>query len=721
MSGRRGLVIVAAALLAAAAAAIWQATAPGALPQFAAVRAAYTPTEAYLLDRHGEVLQVQRIDYARRRLPWVELDQVSSALTAAIIQAEDRRFAQHSGVDLRALAGAGAQDGAGGPVRGASTITMQLAAQLDPALTPRRSHRSLLQKLRQLRSAWRIERSWSKAQILEAYLNLVSFRGELQGLNTAAQALFGKAPSGLTADESWVLAALLPAPGAAPQRIAQRACALKHTLESAADCTALESLADELQRFSRQIEPEANLAPQLAHRLLQHAGERRRSTLDAAAQRIALSALTQQLRGLADHQVRDAAAVVVDNASGDVLAYVGSVDLNSRSPQVDGARALRQAGSTLKPFLYGLALEKRYLTAASLLDDSPVKLQTGAGLYIPQDYDRDFRGLVSVRSALAGSLNVPAVRTIVLAGQQPFLERLHAFGYDSIDQPADYYGYSLALGSAEVSLLEQANAYRALANGGNWSPLRFSEDEPRQPPRPVMSQEAAFIVGDILSDRGGRAVTFGLDSPLTTPFWSAVKTGTSKFMRDNWCIGFSSRYTVAVWVGNFDGEPMRDVSGVTGAAPAWLEIINALQQGASDVAPQAPPALVAAEIRYAASTEPPRREWFIEGTQLAIVETAPVASLKPRLESPPAGMIVGLDPDIPADRQQVLFRAEPKKAGLHFDLDGDNIARADHEFFWAPQPGAHLLKLVDEQGREQDRIAFSVRGPGPPRRTGDSR
>jgi penicillin-binding protein 1C len=703
--GRAAAFAVAAAC--AAAAGLWLAAAPRALPSYAEVRAAYTPTEAYLLDRHGAVLQVQREDYARRRLPWVELKDISPALTAAVVQAEDRRFRSHGGVDLRGIAAAALRDAGGGRERGASTITMQLAAQLDARLAPAHGHRSPLQKLRQIRAALRLESNWSKDQILEAYLNLVGFRGELQGVNTAAQALFGKTPSGLTRDESTLLAALLPAPEADAQSVARRACAL----DPAADCPSLDVLAVQVLQRAPQIAPEAELAPQLARRLLSHAGQRRVSTLDAQAQHIAVSALTEQLLALADRQVRDAAAVVVDNASGEVLAYVGSVDLDSRAPLVDGARAPRQAGSTLKPFLYGLALERRYLTAASLLDDSPVKLNTGAGLYIPQDYDQDFHGLVSARSALAGSLNVPAVRTLVLTGPDAFLQRLQALGYAGIDQPAEFYGYSLALGSAEVSLLQQVNAYRSLANGGAWSPLRLTPEDPVEAPRQVMSVEAAYVIGDILSDRGSRALTFGFDSPLVTPFWSAVKTGTSKFMRDNWCIGWSRRYTVGVWVGNFDGQPMRDVSGVSGAAPAWLEIMSRLQQDPGGDAPPPPAGVVAADIRYGGGIEPPRREWFLRGTEMAQLDAAPATSLKPRIQSPPPGLIVGLDPDIPADRQQLLFRAEPESAALRFELDGHLLAGAGRPYFWRPQPGRHVLRLLDGRGGEQDRLSFSVRGP----------
>ncbi len=703
---RIALFAIAIALIAATAVA-WRATTPSAMPGYAAVRDAYTPSEAYLLDRHGEVIQVQREDFAARRLPWVTLGEISPALEAAVLQAEDRRFREHAGVDLRAFAAA-ARHAAD---RGASTITMQLASLLDPSLAPKHGRRTLLQKARQVRAAWALESSWSKDQILEAYLNLVSFRGELAGVRTATHALLGKAPSGLTRDESFVLAALLPAPGADTSRVAARACTLRRALEPDAACAPLQALAVAMLDGPRPIEPEANLAPHLARRLLNRAGERRRSTLDASIQKLAIDTLTQQVMGLADRNVRDAAAVVVDNVSGDVLAYVGSVDLDSRAPLVDGARATRQAGSTLKPFLYALAIQKRYMTAATLLDDAPVRLQTGSGLYVPQDYDRDFRGLVSVRSALAGSLNVPAVRTLVLVGGDPFLDLLHALGYDSMTEPAEHYGYSLALGSADVSLLEQVNAFRTLANAGEWSALRFADADPPPSPRRVLPADAAYIVGDILSDRGGRAVTFGLGNVLGTPFWSAVKTGTSKFMRDNWCIGYSTRYTVGVWVGNFDGEPMRDVSGVAGAAPAWLEIMMRLHEGVAVPPPSRPDSVRAIGVTFADGLEPPRRELFLDGTELATISPAPAQSLKPRLQSPPGGTVIALDPDIPADRQQVLFRSEPRDGRLRYELDGAMLASASGEFFWSPEPGAHRLRLVDRSGASLDEVTFSVRRP----------
>jgi penicillin-binding protein 1C len=673
------------------------------------VRASYRSSEAQLLDRHGEVVQSLRMDLSGRRLQWTPLAQISPALIDAVIAAEDHRFRDHGGVDLRAVIGALRDRLRGQARRGASTITMQLAAQLDASLSSKRERRGWLQKLRQMRAARAIERAWSKDQILEAYLNLVGFRGESQGIAAAASVLFGKHPDGLTTAEAWTLVALLPSPAAPAAVVAKRSCALADLKGEA--CDTQQRIA--LQALSRPVTPISNddLAPHLARRLLSRPGERVTSTLDARAQRIALHALRAQLASLQNERVRDGAAVVVDNASGDVLAYVGSAGPASRAAQVDGARALRQAGSTLKPFLYSLAIEHRWLTAASLLDDAPVALEAGPGLYLPQNYEHDFKGLVSVRTALAGSLNIPAVRTLLLTGVDRFRERLHDLGYvGGLTQSGDYYGYSLALGSAEVSLLEQVNAYRTLANGGRWSPLRLQPETTAAPPREVISPQAAWIVEDILADRGARSVTFDLEGPLSTPYRAAVKTGTSKNLRDNWCIGSTARYTVGVWVGNFEGDAMRTVSGITGAAPAWRDIFDELERG-NAAAAEPPSGLVHQALRYAGGIEPPREEWFIAGTETALIAPAAQTAQRARLVSPARGSLIALDPDIPLDRQHVALRAEPAAAELQLQMDGRPIGNAAQPRLWTPLPGTHRLELLDSSGRALDRVDFSVRSP----------
>lgn len=703
--------VVAALLLAAG---LWleHRTRPRPLPAFDTVRAGYTSSEASLLDRNGELLQTLRQDYRLRRLAWTPLEQISPALPQAVIQAEDRRFYQHGGVDFVAMLGAVRDRLAGGAHRGASTVDMQLAARLQADLGGGSARRGLLQKLRQMRAALALNRHWSKPQLLEAYLNLVGFRGESQGVAAASWTLFAKSPAGLTGAEAWTLAALLPAPGATAQQVGQRACVLAGI--SGSDCDVQRRLT--LEALSRPpllaATAAANDAPQLARRLLRQPGEQLRSTLDARIQRTAYRALQAQLRQLGGEEVRDGAAVVVDNASGEVLAYVGSAGPSSRSAQIDGARALRQAGSTLKPFLYALAIEKGLLTAASLLNDEPVALEAGPGLYLPQNYEHDYKGLVSVRTALAGSLNIPAVRTLLLSGLEPFRERLGQLGYvGGLTEAGEYYGYSLALGSAEVSLLEQVNAYRVLANGGLWSPLKLVPDAADAPSvtRAVISPQAAFIVSDILADRAARAVTFDFEGPLSTPYWAAVKTGTSKQLRDNWCIGFSHRYTVGVWVGNFEGDPMRTVSGITGAAPAWREIMDVLQQALPDAAPAPPPGLVQLAVRFEAGLEPPRQEWFVAGTESPTVVAAKAGPARARLSSPANGSLIALDPDIPLARQHVVLSADGAADGLQLQLDGRPQGSARKPRLWTPIPGEHRLSLIGADGRQLDEVSFTVR------------
>ena len=681
-----------------------------ALPTPAEVRAAWRSSEAWLLDRHGEVLHERRMDRNVRRLAWTALDDMSPALIRAVIQAEDRRFYRHSGVDWRAVAAASWDRLATGRHRGASTLSMQLAALLDRDGIGKPGHRGIPEKLAQMRAALRLEETWRKDEILEAYLNLAVFRGELQGIGTAARGWFGKEPAGLNDHEALLLTALLPAPTAEPVDVSGRACALAAAGNSSVDCHELQALAARLAR-PPAVATAANLAPQLAQQLLRAPGETVTTTLDAGLQRLAIDALTEQLRALIDRNVRDGAVVVADNASGDVLAYVASGGPYSRSPAVDGARAPRQAGSTLKPFLYALALERRHLTAASLLNDSPVNLETPSGLYIPQNYDRDFKGMVSVRTALAGSLNLPAVRALALVGVTPFRDYLQALGYAGIDRDGEYYGYSLALGSAEVSLLEQVAAYRALANGGRSGALRLRLDTPFPMVRPAVDAAAAWVVADVLADRASRAITFGLDSPLSTRYWSAVKTGTSKDMRDNWCIGFSHRYTVGVWVGNFEGDAMHDVSGITGAAPVWRTIMDSLHALAPGAAPpEAPPSsVVSREIVFRPPLESPRREWFLTGTEVGEVVLNDPATRGPRILSPPQGIVIALDPDIPEAHQAVIVTAAAPPPGSELQLDGTALGSATIHHPWRPVPGRHRLTLVDAHGTVIDAVEFSVR------------
>jgi len=679
-------------------------TMPPPMPDYASVRAAWRPSEAWLYDRNGVLIDSSRVDFARRRLGWTPLDKVAPPVAEALVAAEDHRFYAHGGVDWLATLAALRDRLQGKPSRGASTLSMQVAGFLAPGLA-RPGARGWLDKIRQMRAGLAIDGAWSKPQILEAYLNLAGYRGEAQGVGAAALGLFGKTPDALSRDDALLLVALLPDPQAGAATVARRACAMAR----GRDCATFEAAAYSMLGPARSLQLDPGLAPHLAQRLLTKPGLRITTTLDIDVQRIAIGALKRQLEGLGGSRARDGAVVVLDNATGDVLAYVGGIGGNSTAPAVDGANSYRQAGSTLKPFLYAQAIEKGYLTAASILDDSPVQLDTASGLYVPQNYDKGFKGPVSVRSALAGSLNVPAVRTLLLVGVDAFRDRLWDTGYRGLVEDGDYYGYSLALGSAEVTLLEQADAYRSLANGGRWAPWRLTATDPRADPRAVTTPQAAWIVANMMADPNARAVTFGLDSSLRLPFWAAVKTGTSKAMRDNWCVGFSDRYTVAVWVGNVEGDAMRAVSGTSGAAPVWRDVMLALHADRPSRAPAMPAGVEARTIAYTGNIEQPRREYFLKGTGMSVVASAPAESRRPRITNPVSGSVYAIDPDIPIDRQRLAVAVTGDAMAHRLVLDKQDLGDAGTAPLILPGPGRHRLALLDLSGKVVDQVVFTMR------------
>ena len=713
-----------------------------AAPRYPDVKANYRASDVQVLDRDGVLLQRVRADSTVRKGQWLALADVSPALRSALVFSEDKRFYEHSGVDWRGVSAAAWANLWSRKTRGASTITMQLAGLFDEDLRRVGGNRSVVQKVGQAVSAEMLERTWRKDQILEAYLNLVPFRGELVGIDALSRTLFGKAASGLDNREAAIAAALVRAPNAPGVQVGQRACTVLQAMEAAAsarDCDGIVFFAQAvLQR--REFVASEGIAPHLARQVLRHSSgagpQAFRTTVRAPLQRMALQSLNQQLRELRARHVEDGAIVVLDNASGEVLAWVGSSGALSAAAEVDGVLALRQPGSTLKPFLYAQAIAQRRITAASLLDDSGAQIQTSGGLYIPQNYDHQFKGWVSARTALGASLNVPAVRTLVMVSPDAFHQQLTALGL-SLRETGDYYGYSLALGSADVSLLQLTNAYRALANRGCFSPSTFVPEGGHRTPGPcAVDPRAAFIVSDILADSNARARTFGSDSVLATRFWSAVKTGTSKDMRDNWAIGYSERYTVGVWVGNASGAPMWDVSGTSGAAPVWADVMRYLHRATPSRAPPVPAGLVRQAVTFplapspvavgygiapslGAATEAARMEWFIQGTeqsQFALSQgsvggsaTQRAGMTAARIISPANGSIIALDPDIPPDRQRLRFVADG--SFTRWLMDGKPFAKGA-QAQWLPWPGRHLVQIVGTNGEVLDSIRLEVRGAG---------
>jgi penicillin-binding protein 1C len=515
----------------------------------------------------------------------VPLARVSPRFLAAIVAAEDARFAQHDGVDAVALARAAWQLArTRSIVSGGSTITMQLARlRFDLPRTP-------LGKLEEIVVALRIEAGTRKPVILEGYVNRLPMGGDLVGVEAGARTYFGTPAADLDLGHAAFLAALPNDPvrldpyahGAALEQRRRWVLARMVATGAASAADAADASAEHID----VLPPGGGIAaaPHLLFRLagsVPPGATRVRTTLDRDLQAFAENATQQIVGRLNDRNVRDGAAIVIDNRDGAILAYVGSADYFARAGagKNDGVVALRQPGSTLKPFLYELAFEHRVVRPTSILADVPTTYAIpGLRSYSPGDYSQRFAGPVRARIALADSLNVPAVRVLSDVGVSPFLDRLRALGFRHLTADADHYGLGLALGDGEVTLEELAGAYAAIANGGRPVRIHALADATGAPAEAVGAASEWSLVTDILADAHARARAFGVASLLRTSFPSAVKTGTSSDFRDTWTVGFTRDYTVATWVGNFDGAPMQRVSGVTGAAPLWNRIIRHLAE-----------------------------------------------------------------------------------------------------------------------------------------------
>ena len=587
-------------------------------------------------DRHGVLLRSTRgADGSRGQ--WSPLAAMDPDLILAFIAVEDRRFWEHSGIDLRAV-GRAARDNlrARRIVSGASTIPMQLARLLQPR------SRGWSSKVTESLWAVRLERHLTKQQILEQYLNRVHLGQAAVGVGAASSLYFGASASELSIAEAATLAGLAHAPSrdnphVSPTRAkARRALAIArmHRAGAIGRADATDARAEPL--IARK--PRAPfLAPHFTSRLLAEQGSHAagvtwRTTLDASLQREIEGEVKHAIDLLAGRGVKHGAVVVLDNRSGDVLAWVGSPDFWSPSGgQTDMVVSPRQPGSALKPFLYALAFD-RGSTAATVLPDIPRSYPTATGPYAPRNYDRRFRGPVRAREALASSYNVPAVELADRVGTGALLHTLRLAGFESLRRNAEHYGLGLALGNGDVTLLELANAYRGLTNGGVWMPTRTVMSSsigsaPRSGTRFVTAGAAALTL-DILSDASARVPGFGLETPFEFPFPAAAKTGTSRHFTDNWAVATTGGFTVAVWVGNFSGQPMEGVSGVTGAGPLLHRaVMLTAQRYAPGVLPTpADAGLTPVDVcrlsGLRATVECPSiREWFVAGTEPRATDT----------------------------------------------------------------------------------------------------
>jgi penicillin-binding protein 1C len=708
-----------------------------------------TPT---IVDRNGVVLY-EPLSLAGTRNEW--LDEVPASVADATIAAEDRRFEHHFGIDPIAVTRAIAHD-----IRhlraaeGGSTITQQVAKMLLGS-----PPRTIASKVREAVIAIRLEHRYPKRQILALYVNLAPYGEQTIGIARASRRYFGCAPEELTIAQAAWLASLPQRPSTPRRALTRQRIVLgrMHTLHLIGDAAFREARAERLS-LDRGIQPA--LAPHFVERVREHLGanapRRIETTLDATLQNSVRGIISAERANLLRHGAHSVAVVVLDNQSGEWLAWEGSGDyfggLRAFDPAakprdsasapfggaIDGVITLRQPGSTLKPFTYALAFEKGF-TPATVLADVPSHFPTAEEgvAYNPRNYDGGYRGPLRARLALAGSENVPAVALLAKVGPPALLQLLRGAGFQDLTRTADYYGLGLTLGDAEVTLEQLVTAYATFARGGMSVQPRMLRQPMTGNRQRVLQQRTAFWITDILSDPRAREFIFGRGGNLEFPFPVAVKTGTSQAYRDNWTIGYTRAVTVGVWVGNFDRSTLRNSSGVTGAGPVFHSVMLAAMRRAggdgdipivdrpddleqqpicalsgfrpstscpsteSEWLPRDAPVEFCAWHHPGGIAWPPEyREWAATRERRATPSVQQVSDTRFRITSPSNDTTYLVDPTLHREFQSLHLRATHAAT---WTVDGQPAQRD-----WPLRAGQHSIVATNGRG-ERDRVFITVR------------
>lgn len=678
---------------------------------------------------------------------WVALDQMPESLVGAVLEAEDKRFYRHPGFDILSIARAAlANARAGHVVSGASTITQQLLRTLDPE-----SPRDLGHKLLEVYWAVRLEAAFSKDEILEAYLNRVSFGPSVYGAQEASRYYFDKPASALSVAESAALAVVIRSPStldpfsySGSQDLTGWTAPLLEKMARSGNISPEQ--AARAQREPLELSPNSPpfLAPHFCDLLVRRDPPLRglvTTSLDLSLQEEVEGMVRNHLALLAHHKVGNAAVLVVETQTGKIRAMVGSGDYNRRRDgQHNAATSLRQPGSTIKPFNYALLL-KGTGQAGYILPDLNLYEDADHESFVPQNYDKHFHGPVSVRTALACSYNVPAVRALERVGVDNLLVLLQRAGFTDLKQPPDYYGLGLTLGDGSASLYQLVNAYRVLANGGKYGPLSFLENTGPGTEVPLLDQRICYLITNVLQDKNARIPSFGTPNALEFPFPVAVKTGTSKGYRDNWAIGYTPEYVVGVWVGNSDGTPMQDVSGITGAGPLFRDVMLTLGDGGDFKVPQgiierqvcslsglkpnpncpttlAEPCLAEVSLPECEVCQlqhgklrfdfPPIYRQWARDRGLPEVEKTKSVSNGLRFVFPQREDIFSIDPGVNPNFQKVKFRIIGGKGPFRWTLNGKPLATSTTPYLWWPlAEGRHTIGVLDSDGNRRE-LPFQV-------------
>ncbi|MBV9129532.1 MAG: transglycosylase domain-containing protein [Verrucomicrobia bacterium] len=693
-----------------------------------------TPT---LVDIRGREIAELGSPPARVQIP-LTLAEMGAWLPRVTVALEDRRFYHHSGFDWQATCGACLRNlQTGRIVGGGSTITQQLVK-----MACRRQQRNWLAKLYETIAACKLERVWTKERILTEYLNRCSFGNRRLGPEAASRAYFGKSARELTLAESVYIAGLSQAPTRfnpwrhpdRAERQYARSLILLNKSGLLSDAQRI-LLSETLPVVGHFYPP--HLAPNYVDAIRQRRPEiagKVRTTLDLDFQQMAELKMRAQLASLNRYDIADAAVVILDNASGAVRAMVGSS--NYLNNQLNGATRPRSCGSTLKPFVYLVAIDRRLLTAATLLPDTADAIRDRYSDYDPQNFSHRYLGPVRVREALACSLNVPAIIALSKVGARSAFYELQKWGF-GFRRSLEDYGAGFILGNAEIRLTDLAAAYAGLARDGLPTRPKLLASE-FYPMTRAASAAATEIITDILCDNEARKKSFGTNSPLAFDERIAAKTGTSSGFRDAWTVGFDKEHTVAVWIGNSDGRPMRDAFAVQCAAPLWAAIMHELLLHDRPV-PQPGQALVKREVCSATGLLPSRFspgkivELFLSGTEptedssawfsdtgnlLLPIEYAGWCSSRenafdamirpePRIISPRPDAVYQIDLVLPPKQQMIELLATIGSDVRWFIGDVPVPPQPDGRFFWQLTPGEWPLKAIGRNGTVEQK--FTVR------------
>lgn len=585
------------------------------------------PDNSIFLDRNGEALRFIPDEKGQRHI-WVEGKDIPDIVKNAFIAAEDERFYNHNGFDFKAAIRA-LRDNLreGRIVSGASTISQQVVRLIYP------HERTYKEKVIEIFRSGKLEENFSKEEILEQYLNRVPMGNNIVGVELASIVYFNKSVADLSVAEAAVLASLPKAPGQLNPYNKGRTKLLKRKNRVLSRMLGQGFLAEE--EFKKAMDYEIvfnekmsfpNKAPHLVDLLIAREdglSGKHHTTLDSSLQKEVEKLLNSHKTRLALRGASQAAAIIVHNPTMEVLASVGSFSYSEKDGGYNnGTVAFRSAGSTIKPLLYAQALEQGY-TVSSLLEDVLRRYRTPFGSYSPDNFDRKEYGPVTMRVALGNSLNISAIKMVEAIEIEPVYRLLQKVNL--INKPghgAEHYGLGLVIGNAEVSLEQLVSVYAMFANGGVYRPLRYiRNDDADKDEDKVFSPETAYIISDILSDPSARMLIFGSVHDMNFPFRVSLKTGTSTKYRDGWIIGYTPEYTVGVWIGNFNGAPTARLSGSTGAAPIFKDIMYLLHGNSYPSSYARPENVAAAEVCGISGMKPGpscnyvTKELFIKGTE----------------------------------------------------------------------------------------------------------